>query len=336
MKKWHWRTIFVLTLGAIGIVALGLRPALLPDDVHNGYHAMLGSASMPLPANLAKSTFAFTHTVSLNKPHRGTWFRNGNTALCEQLLAKDWSVSVSCQNGRLTVQAPPPEVQAEKGHLQVQSFVGILPGQSVRRPNGSMHTEYELHVFFAAEYTPCFWQEKQYLQWVQVLTVDVQDEAADLALPILTDTNSPFFTLYSMSTDGPTPELPARYCNSPVENAMLRLVHTLAACTEDTHAALTPRLVSGTAALAALARKNNEPWPNCWGAAANTAQELAYRLGPTLIYLAENNCFSNQQLADYINSEDFGCIFGTDFSHAKRDDINVQLEDVYFQQIKEK
>ncbi len=329
MKKWHKRTLLILTLGALGTVALGLRPMLTPDELEviTPFHH-----EIQLPQHLKTSNFSFSHTVNPASPQRGTWFMDGNTATHQLLDNAEWDVDVRCENGVMRVVTTPPALHARNAHVRAVCFAGIGDGAGgIRRPSGRLHTEYLLHVSCMVEYTPCFWQPTQRAQWVQFITIDVDDEAADMGTGLLTDTDNPFFSKFTMSQEGDAPVLPARYCNTPVENALLRLLHTLAACTEDTHDLLTPRLVAGAKLLARHA--TDAPWPDCWGNAAGTARDLAYRVGPTLEYLNEHACFGNEQLIKFVNSADFSRIFGEDFSESKNSEINVDLQSIDIERV---
>lgn len=328
MKKWHKRTVFILLLGVLGTAAIGLRPALQPDEV-KVIHPF--PTMCDLPPYLQKSTFSFAHTISHNDPQRGSWFDTSCNGIQQQIKGNKWKIQVVCKNGKLSVLAPPAELSAENGHLRVVSFAGIGAAREVRSPNGNIHTEYLMHISCFAEFTPTFWRDPQRSHWVQFITIDVEDEAADPGTPLWAPPNDEFRRRYRMNTQGPQPTLPARYCNAPIENAMLRLLHTLAACTEDTHRHYTPTLIAGARQLRRFA--SDAPWPECWGTHAQTARELSYRLGPTLVYLQQNACFGNADLADFINSEDFAAIYGSDFSQARDPEINVNLRDIDIERI---
>lgn len=329
MKKWHKRSLFVLLLGAVGTVALGLRPALTPDtlEVIEPF-----ASTIQLPQHLRDSNFSFTHIVNPSAPQRGTWFSDGDLTTHRLLRPSEWTVQVQCKDGTLSVEATPPEQHADGAHVRAVCFAGIGEAMGgIRRPNGRIHTEYLLHVSCMVEYTPCFWQAPRRAQWVQFITIDVDDEAADMGTGLLTDTDNIFFSKFTQSTDGTMAVLPARYCNTPVENAMLRLLHTLAACTEDTHDQLTPRLLAGSKLLNRFATEAD--WPECWGNAAGMARDMSYRVGPTLVYLNEKGCFGNEQLIKFINSREFSRIFGEDFRNSKNADINLELQGIDFERV---
>ena len=327
MKRWHRRTLIVLALGALGTVALGLRPALTPNEV--SVISRAGNA-VPLPEHLHGRNFSFTHVIKPGQPHKGTWFAGNSAEALSRLQATDWRVTVSCKEGKLVVETAPVEMSASMAQVRGELFTGISYVSKVRRPNGRTHTEYQLDISCYAEITPCFWQEKQRVHWLQFITIDVDDEAADMGTPLLVEIPQSFTEKFTLSSEGPEPALPARYCYSPAENALLRLLHTIAACTEHTHSLLTHRLISGSRQLARFA--GSAPWPKNWGKAQDMAQTIAYRVGPTLEYLAENDCFGNQQLADYINGEDFAAIFGENFRHAKNSESEFNIQEIEIKQ----
>ena len=82
MKKWHKRTLFVLALGLLGTVAVAYRPALTPDEVQEIKHF---EQEVALPEHLSDSTFAFTHTIQLHNPQKGTWYAGGMQEVLKQL-----------------------------------------------------------------------------------------------------------------------------------------------------------------------------------------------------------------------------------------------------------
>lgn len=330
MKKWHKRTLIVLILGALGIVALGFRPALSEDEFVQLTHTI---QEVQLPEHLADSDFSFTHTIKLHEPHRGTWFDGGLQSVHPQIQPAEWNIRVYCENGKLKVAAEPPEIRSDMAQMQVSWFAGIGDVSHVRRPNGRTHAEYLLHIGCSMKRTGCFWQEPEREMFIQFITVDVDDKAADFGTALLTSTNDPFFSRFKQCTEGPAPELPARYCDSPMDNALMRILHMLAACTEDTHEILTPRIITGATQLSRFA--SEAAWPDCWGAASETASRISYRVGPTLLYLAENECFGNQQLIDFINGPVFAKVFGENFSDAKSGDESDVLEGVEIEIIRD-
>lgn len=330
MRKWHKRSLIVIGLGLVGTILLGLRPAIVPDEIVQISHF---AQEIPLPEHLRNSDFSFSHSIQVNAPHRGTWYANGGADIHALLKPNEWKINLSCRDGKLIVHQEEPQLSAPMAQIKANWLVGLGEPCRVRRPNGSFHTEYQLHISCSMEYIPCFWQKPLCEHFVQFITIDVEDAAADMGTILLADmgSNTPFASQFHPGTTGPPAVLPARYCYSAKENALLRLLHTLAACTPDTHRYMSPRLISGADQLCHFA--TDAPWPDCWGKAAPMAQTIAYRVGPTLEYLAEQECFGNQQLADFINSDKFAKIFGNHFRDAKSSDISVNLGDIEIRQI---
>lgn len=322
MKKWHKRTLLVLTAGAIGTVALALRPAFTADEVttHTPY-----LQEYPLPAHLQNSDFAFTHTINPTALHHGTYCTNAKSELLHNLSAADWNITVTCRDGKLLLSHNSPLLHSLRAtdHIRTTYCAGIENIYTVRQPNGREHQEYQLCIACHIERTPSFWQPVETEQFLQFITVNVDDKAADLCTSVLSE-NWLATSRLSPVTDGPQHNLPARYCGTPQENAMRRLLHTLAACTEKTHARLTPRLIAGARALSKLADKD-KVWPDCWGTSSDTARDIAYRVGPTLLHLAEKECYGNSQLINFINSDDFATIFGENFSDSQSSHPDIDL-----------
>lgn len=330
MRKWHKRSLLVLGLGVVGTLLLGLRPALVPDEIVQISHF---SQEIPLPEHLRDSDFSFSHAISVNAPHRGTWYANGSEDVHPLLKSAEWKINLSCRDGKLIIHSEAPQLSAEMAQIKAGWLVGLGEPCLVRRPNGDIHTEYQLHISCRMEYIPCFWQKTLREHFIQFITIDVEDAAADMGTILLADMgrDTPFASQFHPGMTGPAPILPARYCYSAKENALLRLLHTLAACTPTTHHYLSQRLTNGADQLCRFA--TDAPWPACWGDAADMAETIAYRVGPTLEYLAEQECFGNQQLADFINGESFAKIFGTHFRNSKSSDIGVNLRDIEIQRI---
>lgn len=55
------------------------------------------------------------------------------------------------------------------------------------------------------------------------------------------------------------------------------------------------------------------PWPQNWGDDREAAEEVHRAVIPTLLYLQEKDCHNSADLADFINGEAFGRIFGESF-----------------------
>lgn len=330
MKKWHKRTLFVLTAGFLGTIALGFRPAFTPDEAVHYSHFMSECA---LPDNLKNEDFSVTHSIELSQPHAGTLFANGETQLLTELAPTTWNISVQSHQGKLTVSCDTPILHSLHPihHLLTTYTAGIENIRCVRQPNGKYQQEFQLCLSCHVVQTPSFWQTPKKLHFIQYLTINLADKSADLCPSVLADN---WFARHNFRPmpGGPMPNLPARYCNSPVENAMLRLLNTLAACTQETHRQLTPRLIAGAHVLK-LAADTKKPWPDCWGTSAAMARSVAYNIGPTLEHLEQNKCFGNQQLINFINSEDFSRIFGENFSEARSSHSDIDLSDMKIEYI---
>lgn len=124
--------------------------------------------------------------------------------------------------------------------------------------------------------------------------------------------------------------LPEKINGSPIRREMLRLLYALAAIDSPVMAAqAAPQITAFAWRLAAKAPAPHAPWPRCWDAETEDAQEIARRITPTLVYLQQNECFECSELAAFINSPTFSRIFGERFTHMPGEP--VQEEPISYQ-----
>lgn len=185
-------------------------------------------------------------------------------------------------------------------------------GSWVRRmPSGRLHQQHLAILSCQVEVHPLLFGKPIVTEAQQTLLIDGMDGCIDLVPMKKQAAGKPRLSIISTIPSG----LPERYAGTATEREMQRILDTLA-CIRTTALAkdCVPWLLLHTRELVTSQENPTASWPHCWGAAADMAQRLSYRVIPTLIYLQENNCFGSQELADYINSPLFSKLFGEDFT----------------------
>lgn len=178
-----------------------------------------------------------------------------------------------------------------------------------RQPSGAEHTLHYLLLAYettAEDGSPCI--------YLQQLEVDPTARTADPVACITTPPRYRHLTAqdYHTLTSGAMPE---KHGGSPIQRRMSMLLHATAAINSpQMAAAAAPELRGFAARLIHEAPHPAAPWPDCWGEHAPDARSAAARITPTLLYLRANNCFDSEELASFLNSPDFGKIFGDRFT----------------------
>lgn len=324
MKRWHKRTVAVLALGAVGFAALALRPALVADK--------------QLADALSRDEMALAPDQAAAAGQRALCYRMG-TARCpgitlmessdgvrgfsELLQDAVWVIDARVRDGKLMISAPPPLLHAKSSLCRVisSSSVSIRGTHRVRMPDGKTHVKYVVALRLRAEIQPSFWAASHVSEMAQVLLIDPVAGTMDYLNP------EPYFPVAAgeltvVPADG---ELPQRYSGSATRQEMLRMLDLLASVTNGRMAdAAGMTLAARADNFVALMAEADAAWPECWGTDAATARELHEAVVPTLLFLQRNACFDSQALADFINSEDFGRIFGESFADVKLSDPEAE------------
>lgn len=314
MKRWHRRTLIVLLLGGAGFIALAMRPALVPDEAFPPTVELC----LPLPPQQADSSdqLAATYRWDLrNSP--GITLSNcpdGVNLFRESLRQATWSIGFVISDDKLRINAETPLLHAIDSSclVQTQSRITLRGQYRVRMPDGALHTKYVVELALAARLTPSFWGKPVSSELYQLLLIDPAAGSFDHLDP------SAYVLLPSEGaelTRAPgTAELPARYSGSFCRQEMLRLLDLLASVTDtDMADAAAPVLQSRAEQLVKLCADAQAPWPQNWGNDSETAEEVHRAVIPTLLYLQEKACHNSSDLADFINGQAFGRIFGESF-----------------------
>lgn len=311
MKKWQWRTVIVLALGAVGFVALGYRPALSPDEAQS-------IAATPLVVALKDegeqtADWGFTYTWDLAQSP-GYTIREGDAEPSAFSLLKEprWEISVEARNGKLIINAPAPLLHTQDPTSQVTTKTRVRPlgTYRLRTADGSMHVKRMLMLVCQAQVMPSWWGEITSTSLLQVIMLDMTDGTADLINPQNMGLGTKGELLLSMAPSG----LPARYNGSACRRELLLLHDALCSVSSPLEARQVAEHlnIQGQRVVTQYAAPELE-WPHNWGNDAETAEEIHKSIIPTLQFLQEQDCFGSQELADFINGPVFGAIFGESF-----------------------
>lgn len=189
-----------------------------------------------------------------------------------------------------------------------------------RQPNGEWHPI--RHVLLSCE-APGLGEEGRAAVFLQQLEIDATRGSVDL-IPCTTPARYAHLPARDYQSLSPT-GLPEKINGSAARRDMLKILYALAAIDS-------PEIAKGIATeLGIFARKLSrqipeprEPWPMRWGEAREDAREVAEQLTPTLLFLQINNCFDCAELADFINSPEFGAIFGESFTNSPADRVQEE------------
>lgn len=306
MKKWVFCSVAVLFLAAAGTLAWALRPAW--EQGSRADYTADRPVALPLQAGDAME-LTYRWQLRDNPPH--TLLLGDADALAALNDAEPWTVTLHFENGACRMVSAAPQLSAQDKLTGADSrFYVAYTGQSLlRMPNGGTHLQYHFTLAAEVALTPSFWQRKQRLILLQELIVDPTDKAADLVTPAVPASMAQLPVQQVVS--GKPAALPARFCGSAAEQALERYLFRMAMLrSAETVETQLPLLQSKAAELAELYTDPEQPWPDCWGRAADKAQENARRLIPVLQHLQEEDCYGSQELADFINSPLFERLFG--------------------------
>ncbi len=330
-KKWVRRSAVILTLGAVGTFAFALRPAFVPDSA-----TLATEAVQHIPArlrdardSLAPMDIAYSWDM-LAHPSGTIILGDLEPDAFSQLREARWNIRLRQEGGQLSVHAEAPVFHAQDARCAVHTRFHAAPGERTlqRMPNGRDHILYHVQLMCEVRIELPFWQPGIRSIALQQLVIDPVDGAVDISttpnlLPALKAwhdgrpanasgpaTSPPRRLIRSAQPSG----LPERYCGSPRQQQLTRIVYSLADMVDGGQVRrLLPGVKRSARELAELLPEPAAPWPQCWGDEADMAQQLARRLTPVLVTMQENACFGSQELADFINGEDFGLLFGNNF-----------------------
>ena len=319
MQKRRKKTLAV-ALAALCLLGCGIAALLLRSPGQAAAPAAHFSLGELTPAESAPFTAHFTWPLTEPLNHMRVLGPGELTeaALPAALYSPQISLRATHNQLQLTIEHPQERSDAPE-HTRPTYQAELLRTFERRQPNGRRHTI--RHILLSC-HKPATAPGDSPTIFLQQLELDVTMGSIDL-IPCTTpapDKDLPARDYHSIAPTG----LPEKINGAPLRRDMLRLLYAIAAIDTPQLAQYAARELSAFAwQLAAATPAAHEPWPRCWGDAADDAAEISRRLIPTLIYLQENNCFESAELADFINSPLFSRIFGDNFAHAPTDDTPV-------------
>lgn len=337
MKKWQERTIFILGLGVVGIIALAIRPALQSDSVENISLPESLKTKLSQQYDLDSSfscNYAWdfsnhaTHTVLLGDIHPSAF----------SLLQKaNWNIHIEARDGELKISHDTPVLHAEEKMSQVKTnyLVEIVQPRLFRMmPNGQLHTEYNIFLLCEVIYSPSFFKKPLHTFAAQNLKIDLMDGCVDVTTPTYISPKLLTQLPQHNIEQGSTPDLPSRYCGSPAERLFTQILYDFCDIRSPFSVDAQVTQLWGLAEKATQSFVDStKPWPACWGDDAELVQRLSTRVVPALIRMQQQECYKSKKLADFINSPTFALLFGESFKDAMPPDERAQVEPIKFREL---
>lgn len=301
--------------GTAGFFTLALRPALLQQRYGTETENAVDTQPQALPSWGTEDSFDLHYPWNLRENAAHTLLV-GDAELLSLLEGNTvWKLDFRFENDRLTLHSAAPELHPHRDatdrlHTRFSCFFSRT--SHLRMPNGRVHPQYHLCLMAELTLTPCFWQKPRRLFLLQEMQVDITDRAADII-----HTEVPRFPgvpanipVQQVITAMQAP-LPTRFCGSYAEQGLERHLLRLAQIADrDSLAQQLPFLRKEAEELTAVYADPTKPWPDCWGDAAEKAEQNARRVIPVLLRLQEAECYESDELADFINSPLFSRLYG--------------------------
>lgn len=316
MKRWKLRSAVIIGLGMLGMLALAMRPALVPDSVVCDTDQPLGLVLRPAYQE-DQAAMQAEYTWDFKDSPTGTVFlhRDGVDAFAALTGNPAWKITITAADGVAKLDSTLPEMKVDSRLCQVNAHF-YLDQDSVSlldTPAGSLHVQRHLLLCCELRITPSFWGKELHSLAVQELVADFYDGAIDLVQPTLLPAAAEGMVrqdIISMRPSG----LPERFCGTVCEREHTRLAYMLAAINSDVRARIMlPQLMAKAEDLADCAEFPEQKWPDCWGEASRTVQDNARRIIPLMQKFKDNHCYGSRELADFLNGPVFAKLFGEPF-----------------------
>ena len=302
MKKWHKRTLAVLAVGSLGMLAFALRPAWFPDEVTPATLPPAEQQSLDEPCVL---DYAWDMKDS---PGITVYRSSGQEDAFSLLRESVWHIRLAAEGGLVRVTADAPVLRASEPFCRVETEYALRKeGEAtVRMPRGSLHTVRTYELRCAVTVQRPFWQLPVRTEAVQCLRVDFEEGTADYIEPRYVGQGGG----RSVRSVSRRALLPAKYDGTETERGLQRICYLLADVQEPARAEAVGRLLPAYAARLLAYADPDAPWPACWGSAERTAGRCSAMLQPTLRYFHEHDCFGSEKLAEFLRSPEFARLFG--------------------------
>lgn len=226
-----------------------------------------------------------------------------------------WRLHITAEGGSLSINGE--EIASPMGNpvhrIGVHTSATFLPATLLHMPDGTIHPQY--HLLLRAEMQSRDWLLRgERCIILTELVLDPHDGTADTVradVPAEDARELPYRRDFYEET--PT-GLPTRFCGSAPEQALQRYLYLLCAMHHaESVRRLLPVVRSRGQLLVDTYADNDKSFPECWGCAAETAEENHRRILPYLLRLRDCECFDSAELADFINSPLFGRLFGDEW-----------------------
>ena len=320
MKRWHIRTFVILFLGAVGMVALAYRPALVPDTVQWETEMPLGIALREdCRENRADTEVEYRWSFK-HSPSRTAFFHAGAQDAFS-LLAGDpvWVLRFKAHGGTLVLDGELPQMKLDGMPGEVSAHFHVFQNgtSTLRLPNGKVHFQRHFMLICELVVTPCLWGERVHSIAAQQMVADFYGDAIDLADPELPYAAMGEMRRVNVVSAVPT-GLPERFCGNTCERELTRFLYQVASIDRKGVAdMLVPMLEARGRELADTFAEGEKPWPECWGDAADTVRLNAQKIIPLLQTFKEQHAYGSAKLVDFVNGPVFQRIFGENLMDIK-------------------
>lgn len=307
----------LLLLVAVLIAAFfALRPWFSADVMEDTSDA--AKLSFQLNDEREKSGLLdFEYSWELTNSPNDTLILNKSTENVFALLQPaSWNISCRLQDGQCVLQSIPPALHAKDSACQVRAryLAEFSPPFVQRHPDGTMHPVRIANLVCEVWLHRPFFQKPLHGFAIQEIKLDIIDGSADVIRPI-TALMSARGMKHQFVSNAHYAQLPSRYCGSESERLITRILFSLASIDSKPLAdSSTPEIIKLAQKLHSLQPFPDAAWPDCWGEDAPIARQAARRIVPTLMRMQDEDCYDNQELIHFINSDSFGRIFGESFS----------------------
>ncbi|MBE6418875.1 MAG: hypothetical protein E7031_01960 [Akkermansiaceae bacterium] len=317
MKKWHKRTLCILALGIVGLMALAYRTAFEEDTAeHPEYYQ---TPSTKLSRHDGSNDIRFEYRWQLNKSPRGTVLRG-----CLQpdafsiIQPAEWNIKVYTQDGQLRADVDTPVLHATDTTQKVETvyYAYFSAPTLYYSPNGTLVAEHSLHLCCDVTITPAWWRTPIHTRAEQIIRINPTLGCADLVCHTQKNANGS----EKIVLDAEEAKLPARFCGTKREQILQFLLYEFADAAQSADSARLQQFYQCAQSYTEQLTTPDKAWPDCWEEASAQARRGAQLIEPTLAIIQNNNCYNMQELADFINGPIFARIFGNQLK--KREEID--------------
>ncbi len=327
MKKWHIRTLCILALGVVGLVALAYRPAFETDQAE--MPQFCENPSIKLSRHDGNNDISFEYRWDLSKSPSGTLLSGDIQPDAFSLIQPaEWVIKVYTEKGQLKAAVNTPIIHATNSTYSVKTKYSAYFSYPTLHytPSGSTAAEHHLHLCCEITITPTWWRTPISTKAEQVLSINPTLGCADIIPPTANWAGASDGPTQKLIKDGEEAKLPARFCGTKREQILQFLLYEFADAAFSADAARLQQFYACAQMYAEQLTTPDKEWPYCWEEAAEQARRGAQLIEPTLTIIQHNNCYDMQELADFINGPVFARIFGTQLKKREQIDFGEDFE----------